>query len=124
MVPVPVGVDDKPHRLSFICRGDWKDSCKSEGRVVEAGEKALSLAIHLALQDAILVVHGSRSYKYALSDDANVKPTSDLETPVPMRDRLQRQVTVAELETSVQRVVTLTAGKTAQVTFPGSTPLP
>jgi serine/threonine protein kinase len=117
-------LDDKPHRLSFICRGDWKDSCKPEGRIVEVGDRALSLPIHLALQDATLVVHGSRSYKYALSDDANVKPTSDLETPVPMRDRLQRQVTVAELETSVQKVVTLTAGKTAQVTFPGSTPLP
>jgi eukaryotic-like serine/threonine-protein kinase len=117
-------LDDQPHRLSFTCRGDWTRSCKVEARTIDPGDKAPVLQMHLGLNDATLIVHGNRSYKYALSDDASVKPTSDIETPVPMRDRLQRQVTVAELETSVHQVVTLTAGKSAEVTFPGSTPPP
>jgi serine/threonine-protein kinase len=120
--PLLLPVDDQPHRLTFTCRGDWTSSCKAEARTIDPGEKAPMLSVHLALQDAILVVHGNRAYKYALSDDATIKPSSDVETTVPMRDRMQRQVTVAELETSVQKVVTLTAGKSVEVTFPSSSP--
>jgi serine/threonine protein kinase len=109
----PLVLDDKVHSLVFSCSSDV---CDTLTRPVEAGDRAIAIAVKLTVKPSRLRIRGSAANTYVLAEDpSHHLQVDEFPNEIAMQHFASRVVHVTEIETGRTQSVELRAGKVSKL---------